>query len=1086
MSLRVLVLWVAACLLVGARAELSLAMVRPEKVYVLPGETNTITVEVKNTDAAAAAAQLTVALVHELDLAVPLRDEAITVEPGKSVIWTLPWKAEPWLGIEARATLRRNGTVLEEKRDYFTCATNVHQVLVAGHVPLCTGAMDKDFDVTLKNHVTWLRALYANWAEHFAWAPSDYDDLVPSTDRFWSGQTQYNSSKVNNQQFYAAMRAQGIRSISYTKAGGNGPATFEFLRRHPEYAGYGEGHPNGGSYDTAMMDYLPAIGPPKLNDSRAVADLPEKLDAYGYQNAAWFEPYVKSVCTTSDIWYDGTNDGVIRHLSDQFAQTAKVMGFAGCRFDGEFSAYRFQRFDGSWNVPATANLDELDAKWVRDMKAYTWAATPGFLFGYNTHVDIRWDVANNSVPPAFKEKCKDGGLIVQEEMAFPGNIPWTTFVSWIKHHADIIRYYGGHYATIPFQRNPTVLYCYIVPSALRAHVHFAYNGKDAYGAFVTRNASLLWDENNHGWSGAADAFDVQATWAEPEAPEEEIDGKEQPDDAPAKGPAVVHELWWKPFAAVRPLKGGGTQILLHLINAPRNGMIAGSEPTTNTARKDYFDGMLPTGPATGVTVRWKAPAGVTRANVADFDRNDLQPVTAKKEGNSLVFSVPDVAHWSILILETNMPTPPAEAPKPLAPITAKTATAADLGLTPSTASSTWHLTMYAPDYNWNVGSCEMVRDADTARGWALQSHPGLKTYYMATATYFYPTLAGHYSATFRLKVADNTIDKPVVAISVEHTLPAGAKGIRALGSKPLLLKGTDFAKPNVYQEFTVTFDHPDCGYHALNASYLGEGTVSWDKTELQYVGPWKTEDFDDYYTKVNRPGSLEREPRDAPAVLLVRGPWNRLYKVDEALKSAGPVGDVSNGYIYFDFQNGTRVVGYTYTWESMFAQDVAVLIDAGVGGLGYAPCKMTREWVKDGGGLVVLGGMYTLGQAGDMRYGWSDLLPVTLNPPYEINKCDPPVRAALPNPALGLKGFAWKSVPEVYYRHAVAAKPGATVLLAGANGEPLIVGWQQEQGRVAVFTGTVLGDPAPGHTALWTAPEWPTLLGAVIKWVQGK
>lgn len=77
---------------------------------------------------------------------------------------------------------------------------------------------------------------------------------------------------------------------------------------------------------------------------------------------------------------------------------------------------------------------------------------------------------------------------------------------------------------------------------------------------------------------------------------------------------------------------------------------------------------------------------------------------------------------------------------------------------------------------------------------------------------------------------------------------------------------------------------------------------------------------------------------------------------------------------------------------------------------------------------------------------------------------------------------AWPRPAVVNYRHLVKPKPGATVLLAGSKGEPLLVGGQYGKGRVVVFTGTVLGEPPPGQAGFWESPAWADLLAAAIQW----
>ena len=62
----------------------------------------------------------------------------------------------------------------------------------------------------------------------------------------------------------------------------------------------------------------------------------------GYPGAGWFAPFTRGGCIIDDMWYHGNNDEVIRHFAQQAGESAKVMGYDGVRFDGEFSCSRRQ------------------------------------------------------------------------------------------------------------------------------------------------------------------------------------------------------------------------------------------------------------------------------------------------------------------------------------------------------------------------------------------------------------------------------------------------------------------------------------------------------------------------------------------------------------------------------------------------------------------------------------------------------------------------------------------------------------------------------------------------------------------------
>jgi len=166
--------------------------------------------------------------------------------------------------------------------------------------------------------------------------------------------------------------------------------------------------------------------------------------------------------------------------------------------------------------------------------------------------------------------------------------------------------------------------------------------------------------------------------------------------------------------------------------------------------------------------------------------------------------------------------------------------------------------------------------------------------------------------------------------------------------------------------------------------------------------------------------------------------------------------EVINAYFSYNFQSGGQFVGFQLDWESLYTQNVMVMADIRAGAIDMGQVRMIQRWVADGGALVVLGGLMTLGQGNSMPRGWPSMLPVELNMPYEIRECKPAVQFGRPAPSLSLGADASGKAAVVMYRHLVKAKPNATVLLSGTKGEALLVGGSCGKGRVVVFTGSVL------------------------------
>lgn len=276
--LAVLILTLLAAL--PAAAELTLQTVRSDKIYYDPGSEAKFEVVVANPDDAAAPATLRVELVWDTALRRTLTEQPITVPAQGVHAWTGSLKLPTVLGMAVTATLLRNGRPFAEKSDYFTCARSVHQVLIFGrgnHGPWqFSGLIDPIRDTYPAEFAQQWRSTYGNCLEKFGWAPSDFDDLTPEEDRWWSGQTAYNECKSNMIAVIDALHAQGIKVVTYGKESAAGITGFERYRRRPDLAPYGSGRPWMENYSAAYLDWITALGPPHPGDPHMSPALPRK------------------------------------------------------------------------------------------------------------------------------------------------------------------------------------------------------------------------------------------------------------------------------------------------------------------------------------------------------------------------------------------------------------------------------------------------------------------------------------------------------------------------------------------------------------------------------------------------------------------------------------------------------------------------------------------------------------------------------------------------------------------------------------------------------------------------------------------
>jgi hypothetical protein len=222
-------------------------------------------------------------------------------------------------------------------------------------------------------------------------------------------------------------------------------------------------------------------------------------------------------------------------------------------------------------------------------------------------------------------------------------------------------------------------------------------------------------------------------------------------------------------------------------------------------------------------------------------------------------------------------------------------------------------------------------------------------------------------------------------------------------------------------------------------------------------------------------------------VLLIAGLHSNLYALNKAFPTAWAVTTVYTGQ---NERTGAYVKGFPDI-PTLFQYNVVVLANVDGAALGFNGRRQLRHFVRQGGGLLVLGGMQALGQGGYRNSFLGDVLPLTLAPSRDVQAFPQPAKLALGSGDL-LRSLDLKEAGGVFYRHRVEVKVGAGVpLLAGS--EPVLITGDAGKGRAAVFTGTVLGgpstpgqgyqEPAPAMPAFWNGPAWPRIVEKTVTWL---
>jgi hypothetical protein len=170
---------------------------------------------------------------------------------------------------------------------------------------------------------------------------------------------------------------------------------------------------------------------------------------------------------------------------------------------------------------------------------------------------------------------------------------------------------------------------------------------------------------------------------------------------------------------------------------------------------------------------------------------------------------------------------------------------------------------------------------------------------------------------------------------------------------------------------------------------------------------------------------------------------------------------------------------------SQFAKfDLFVLTGIPHAAVGVENSYAMADYVKAGGAVFLTGGEYAFGKGGYIHTVLErELLPFQCVRWVDTIYAQTP-QAFEPGPDFADLGvqldFAAK--PLFWVRNEVVLKPGAKVFLRSGD-RPILVGWQKGEGRVACLLVDHRGKSEDGYLAFFDWQDWPTLAGAVMRWL---
>jgi uncharacterized membrane protein len=285
---------------------------------------------------------------------------------------------------------------------------------------------------------------------------------------------------------------------------------------------------------------------------------------------------------------------------------------------------------------------------------------------------------------------------------------------------------------------------------------------------------------------------------------------------------------------------------------------------------------------------------------------------------------------------------------------------------------------------------------------------------------------------------------------------------------------------NAYRYYDIPFEMPVAGAPCMiGGAYTEQAGTS--RLLLDHILIEQREAYTDdkLLARDERQAPEGLAPGGAPGgdVLLVKGWTWQAYGVEEALSECDPPVRVRELW-----SSSGEADGFPVRHANLYSNDCVVLVNVGATGLGYEGRRCLKDFVEAGGRLVILGGLYTLGQGRFAETFMEDIVPV------ELEERDV---ALLPQPAVlradeagtrwfaGIAGARWAEAPVVLWAHRLTPRDGAEILLY-AGDRPAVVTWSLGKGRVTVAGLTALGESASGAPVFWEWSGWPEILRSMI------
>ncbi|MHB9131196.1 MAG: hypothetical protein ACYDBB_08915 [Armatimonadota bacterium] len=319
-------------------------------------------------------------------------------------------------------------------------------------------------------------------------------------------------------------------------------------------------------------------------------------------------------------------------------------------------------------------------------------------------------------------------------------------------------------------------------------------------------------------------------------------------------------------------------------------------------------------------------------------------------------------------------------------------------------------------------------------------------------------------ATWSVDTEPITLDKLGLAPQV-RTL-----NVTGIGSLPCVVEVTLTGTDADGKPVTITYADYFGGSAGRN-----QDLVTLDPLR-RFPGPEKKKQY-------LKPDMIKLQHLKPAKILFIRGLWAEYQGIDEAVKKLGDV-TVVDGWMKKSAL-GETLGGFPAAYEDLLSYDVIILGNVSGPMLSTVGQEMLTDFLKAGGGVIMLAGDRTYGQTTFSNANFADLLPYTSTlGDYSRLKTPSILKDGIHHAVT--QGVTFGKDAVVLYAHALKPKEHTQMPVLLGDGSPALILSDQNRPRVAVVTVLPFGEAPAGKTLYFQSAGWQQLMANTLTWLLHK